>query len=90
MTEADTCRKFEVPLLQKAGWDNEPHSIAEQRFFTAGRIDSHGIAPFRRPGKRANYPLRYTRDLPRAVVEAKTETADELDTLLPAMLGPAA
>jgi hypothetical protein len=32
--EADTCRKFVVPKLQAAGWDNEPHSIAEQRFFT--------------------------------------------------------
>ena len=29
--EADTCRKFVVPKLQAAGWDNEPHSIAEQR-----------------------------------------------------------
>ncbi|MGO8930372.1 MAG: hypothetical protein ACLQU3_26180 [Limisphaerales bacterium] len=29
MTEADTCRKFVVPLLQKAGWDNDPHSISE-------------------------------------------------------------
>ena len=27
--EADTCRKFVVPKLQSAGWDNEPHSIAE-------------------------------------------------------------
>ena len=33
-TEADTCRKFVVPKLQAAGWDNEPHSIAEQRTFT--------------------------------------------------------
>jgi hypothetical protein len=30
-TEADTCRKFVVPKLQSAGWENEPHSIAEQR-----------------------------------------------------------
>ena len=29
-TEADTCRKFVVPTLQAAGWDNEPHFIAEQ------------------------------------------------------------
>jgi type I restriction enzyme S subunit len=29
-TEADTCRKFVVPKLQAAGWDNDPHSIAEQ------------------------------------------------------------
>ena len=71
MTEADTCRKFVVPLLQKAGWDNDPHSIAEQRYFTPGRIVSHGMAARRRPGKRADYLLRYTRDLPLAVVEAK-------------------
>lgn len=31
MNEADTCRKFVVSKLQAAGWDNEPHSIAEQR-----------------------------------------------------------
>ena len=33
-TEADTCRKLVVPKLQAAGWDNDPHSIAEQRWFT--------------------------------------------------------
>jgi type I restriction enzyme R subunit len=49
MTEADTCRKFVVPLLQKAGWDNDPHSIAEQRYFTAGRIVSQG--PIAQAGK---------------------------------------
>jgi type I site-specific restriction endonuclease len=37
-TEADTCRKFVVPKLQAAGWDNEPYSIAEQRTITDGRI----------------------------------------------------
>ena len=37
-TEADTCRKFVVPKLQAAGWDNEPFSIAEQRTITDGRI----------------------------------------------------
>jgi len=30
-TEADTCRLYVVPKLQAAGWDAEPHSIAEQR-----------------------------------------------------------
>jgi len=25
MNEADTCRKFEVPKLQVAGWDKEPY-----------------------------------------------------------------
>src|SRR5215213_2640811 len=38
MNEADTCRKFVVPKLQAAGWDTEPHSIAEQRTITDGPI----------------------------------------------------
>jgi len=38
LSEADTCRKLVVPQLQAAGWDNEPHSIAEQRTITDGRI----------------------------------------------------
>ena len=42
LTEADTCRKYVVPKLQGAGWDNDPHSIAEQRFFTDGRITVRG------------------------------------------------
>lgn len=37
-TEADTCRTDVVPGLQAAGWDDEPHSIAEQRTITDGRI----------------------------------------------------
>ena len=37
LTEADTCRKLVVPKLQAAGWDDEPHSIAEQRTITDGR-----------------------------------------------------
>src|ERR1035438_3146229 len=81
MTEADTCRKFVVPLLQKAGWDNDPHSIAEQRYFTDGRIVAHGQTTRRRPGKRADYLLRYTRDLPLAVVEAKADYKHPADGL---------
>jgi len=38
LNEADTCRKFVVPKLQAAGWDNEPHRINEQVTFTDGRI----------------------------------------------------
>lgn len=81
MTEADACRKFVVPLLQKAGWDNDPHSIAEQRYFTAGRIVAQGQTARRRPGKRADYLLRYTRDLPLAVVEAKADYKHPADGL---------
>jgi len=72
-TEADTCRTLITPKLQAAGWENEPHSIAEQRTFTDGRIVVHGNKATRRPGKRADYLLRYTRDFPIAVTEAKPE-----------------
>ena len=70
-TEADTCRKFVVPKLQAAGWDNDPHSIAEQRSITDGRIMPVGKGFIRKPPKRVDYLLRYTRDFPLAVVEAK-------------------
>ena len=72
-TEADTCRTLITPKLQAAGWDSDPHSITEQRFFTDGRIVVHGNTATRRKGKRADYILRYTRDFPIAVVEAKSE-----------------
>jgi len=70
-TEADTCRKFVVPKLQAAGWDNDPHSIAEQRTVTDGRVVPVGKGFIRKPPKRVDYLLRYTRDFPLAVVEAK-------------------
>jgi type I restriction enzyme R subunit len=70
-TEADTCRKFVVPKLQAVGWDNEPHSIAEQRTITDGRVVPVGKGFIRKPPKRVDYLLRYTRDFPLAVVEAK-------------------
>ena len=69
--EADTCRRFVVPKLQQAGWDEEPHRINEQVTFTDGRIVVAGQKWHRRPGKRADYILRYQPDLPIAVVEAK-------------------
>jgi type I restriction enzyme, R subunit len=71
LTEADTCRKFVVPLLQSAGWDNEPHSIAEQRTVTDGRVVPVGKGFIRKPPKRVDYLLRYTRDFALAVIEAK-------------------
>src|SRR6516225_6070145 len=71
LSEADTCRKFVVPKLAAAGWDNDPHSIAEQRTITDGRIVPVGKGFIRKPPKRVDYLLRYTRDFPLAVVEAK-------------------
>jgi type I restriction enzyme R subunit len=72
-TEADTCRKYVVPKLVDAGWDTEPHSFTEQKTFTDGRIVVAGTKVRRRPSKRADYLLRYTRDTMIAVVEAKPE-----------------
>jgi type I restriction enzyme R subunit len=71
LSEADTCRKFVVPKLVAAGWDDDPHSIAEQRTITDGRIVPVGKGFIRKPPKRVDYLLRYTRDFPLAVVEAK-------------------
>jgi type I restriction enzyme R subunit len=71
--EADTCRKYVVPRLVAAGWEVEPHAIDEQYIFTDGRIVVAGRTERRRPGKRADYLLRYTRDFPIAVVEAKAD-----------------
>lgn len=73
LTEADTCRKYVVPKLQKAGWDDAPHAIAEQRYFTDGRIYPLADRVRRGKGKKADYLLRYQRDLTIAVVEAKPE-----------------
>ena len=75
-TEADTCRKYITPALQVAGWDDPPHSIAEQRTFTDGRIVPVGDRIHRLQQKRADYLLRYTRDFTLAVVEAKAEDHD--------------
>jgi hypothetical protein len=73
MNEADTCRRLITPKLQAAGWDADPHSIAEQHWFTPGRIVVRGHTAERRLGKRADHLLRYTRDFPIAVVEAKSD-----------------
>lgn len=71
LNEADTCRRYVVPRLQDAGWEIEPHRINEQVTFTDGRIVVSGRQGRRRPGKRADYILRYRPDLAIAVVEAK-------------------
>ena len=75
LNEADTCRRYIVPKLQAVGWDDEPHRINEQVTFTDGRIIVSGRQGRRRPGKRADYILRYRPDMPMAVVEAKPSYA---------------
>ncbi|MGH7887838.1 MAG: EcoAI/FtnUII family type I restriction enzme subunit R, partial [Candidatus Binatia bacterium] len=69
ITEADTCRKYVLPKLYAAGWNDD--QISEQKSFTDGRILVVGTKARRRPSKRADYLLRYARDFMLAVVEAK-------------------
>lgn len=69
LTEADTCRKYVLPRLYTAGWSDD--QISEQKTFTDGRIVVTGNKVSRRPQKRADYLLRYTRDFTIAVIEAK-------------------
>src|SRR6266542_4796088 len=80
-SEADTCRKYVVPKLLAAGWDSEPHSIAEQRTITDGRVIPVGKGFVRKPPKRVDYLLRYTRDFPIAVVEAKASYKTAADAV---------
>lgn len=69
LNEADTCRTYVLPKLYSAGWEDP--QISEQKSFTDGRIVIGGTRAMRRPQKRADYLLRYRRDFPIAVVEAK-------------------
>src|SRR5579872_4362851 len=69
INEADTCRTYVLPKLYNAGWEDT--QISEQKSFTDGRIVLVGTRAIRRPQKRADYLLRYRRDFPIAVVEAK-------------------
>ena len=80
-TEADTCRKLVVPMLQQAGWDDSPYAIDEQRTFTDGRIVFVGGKVRRGRRKRADYLLRYRPDFPIAVVEAKARYKDAAEGL---------
>jgi type I restriction enzyme R subunit len=70
LTEADTCRTYVLPKLYAAGWTDD--QITEQKTFTDGRIILAGSKVRRGPQKRADYLLRYRRDFPIAVVEAKS------------------
>ena len=85
MNEADTCRKFVVPKLQAAGWDERPHAINEQRTFTDGRVVFIGGKARRGKQKRADYLLRYSADFPIAVVEAKARYKQAAEGLQQAM-----
>ena len=78
-TEADTCRKYVLPALYEAGWNDD--QISEQRTFTDGRIMVSGEKVWRRPQKCADYLLRYRSDFMLAVVEAKASHKNPGDGL---------
>ena len=67
LTEADTCRKYVLPALYAAGWNDD--QISAQNSFTDGRIIVAGAAARRGPQKRADYLLRYRPPLMLGVVE---------------------
>lgn len=72
MSEVDTCRKYIVPKLYNAGWDDD--HIREQLPITDGRIMPRGQKQFKRKERlKPDYILDYRRFHPIAVVEAKAE-----------------
>ena len=83
LTEADTCRRFVVPKLQGAGWDDPPHAINEQRTFTDGRVIFVRGEARRGRQKRADYLLCY-RPLAGVDVGSKSSFASgqDVDALL--------
>lgn len=70
-TEADTCRKYVVPRLKDAGWDD--NQINEQKTITNGEVILVGDRVIRKKQKRVDYLLKFVNDMPIAVVEAKSE-----------------
>lgn len=75
LNEADTCRRYVVSKLQAADWDTEPHRLNEQVTLAGGRMFVAGRSGRRRPGKCADYILRYRPDVVIAVVDAKLSGA---------------
>ena len=81
--EADTCRKYVLPKLYKAGWTDD--QINEQRYLSDGRIVTLGRSHYRKPGKKVDYLLRYKPHFMLAVVEAKASYKKPGDGLQQAM-----
>jgi type I restriction enzyme R subunit len=77
ITEADTCRKYVIPKIMSANWKDE--QISEQKTFTNGKIIVTSRGVFRKERKRADYLLKYTSDMPIAVIEAKAAYKKAID-----------
>jgi type I restriction enzyme R subunit len=77
--EADTCRKYVLPKLYDAGWTDD--QIFEQVYFTDGKIIVLGNKCRRKKQKRADYLLKFRRDFPLAIIEAKADYKHPADGL---------
>jgi len=69
--EADTCRKYILPKLKDAHWEDD--LIVAQMALTKGRIVALGDSHTRKEGLRPDYVLFIRRNIPIAVVEAKAD-----------------
>jgi type I restriction enzyme, R subunit len=73
MNEAETCRTLVRPKLEAAGWlANGERFYREQMHVTAGRVILAGCTAKRLQKKIPDYLLYFRRDVPLAVVEAKS------------------
>ena len=70
ISEADTCRKYVLPKIYDAGWNDD--QISEQKTFTDGKILVISGKAKRKSPKRADYILRISKNFPIAVIEAKS------------------
>ncbi len=79
ITVADTCRKYVLPKLYAAGWDDD--RISEQKTITDGRIIVVGDKVTRGNPKRPDYLLKYRNNFVIAVIEAKADYKNPADGL---------
>ncbi len=72
LTEADIRTKFITPALVGANGDKwDQAQIAEERYFTKGRVIVRGKTVKRGEAKKADYLLFFKPNIPLAVIEAK-------------------
>ena len=93
LNETDTRAQLIEPKLQAAGWTGSQitreHFCRRDHRYTAGRIYLIGDEARRREPRRVDYLLRHTDAFPIAVIEAKAESAAELEQLSGAVLARA-
>ena len=71
LSEEDIKLQFISPAIENAGWDKH-NQIRMEHSFTDGRVIVRGNMTSRGSRKKADYILSYKRNLPLAIVEAKT------------------